>query len=1541
MSSNAEVKHSSGTVDESRRRLIELMAARLEKERETAQTIVPRPRPETGLPLSFAQEQLWFLEQIHTTHGAYNLSTALRLRGHLKVSALQQAFDELVSRHEVLRTRFESRGGQPVQLINPLQPVTLHIEDLSGLASADREIRLQQRIRENALVQFDLSRGPLLRVVLTKLAEQEQVLLITLHHLITDGWSMAIVLRELLALYDAYRQGLASPLPPLEVQYLDYVLWQREWLQGEELEGQLAYWKTQLANTPATLELPADRPRPATPSFRGGLRLFRLPAILSRRIIELAKKEGVTLYIFSLAALNIVLGRWSGQRDLLVGSATAGRTHREIEGLIGFFVNMFVMRGNLRGDPTFRELLARTREIALQANAHQELPLEKIIAELQPQRNLSRQPLFQVVFLMENTLTEDTPTSPWSRWSDLEAQSVEVGLGLAVSRFDMMINLFESGRELAGWIEYAADLFDETTMDRFIAHYTHVLEQLVEDPQVRLSQLSILTKPESRQLLVEWNRTAAPEQTGRCVHELFTEQALRTPELPAVVCEGRQLTYAELDQRSSNLAEYLRSVGAGPECIVGLCVSRSMEMVVGTLGILKAGSAYLPLDANYPPQRLAFMIEDARAQIVLAERKWTELFSAMPMVKQVCAFDEVNQADATAVPVVSSPDNLAYILYTSGSTGQPKGVAVQHRAITRLVRYARYVDLHKQSCVLSAAPLTFDAATFEIWGPLLNGGRVVVLTETIPSAQLIQECVQRNGVDTAWLTSSLFNSIVDQSIEALRGIRQLLIGGEALSVAHVKRARQLLPEQSLINGYGPTECVTFSCTYDIPAHLPENLSSIPIGRPITDTQVYVLDKDLQPVPVGVLGELYIAGTAVARGYFRRGGLTAAHFVANPFGAPGSRMYATGDRVRYRADGTLQYQGRTDRQVKVRGFRIESGEVEAALLRHPALRAAAVVVRDTGERLLVAYLVAAQGAVVPDSDTLYDFLKRSLPEYMVPNRFVVLEQLPLTRNGKLDDERLPAPELPAPDAQEYAEPRVPTERVLAKIWADVLKLERVGIHDNFFELGGMSMTALRVTDLAAQAGLTFMPTDLFEFQTIAELAAQLSIGPGQNAEAASLEGEVPLMPIQRMFMLQTPHLVDQFAIFSQYEVAQPVQSAFLRKAVQYVAAHHDALAIQLISQEKLILRLLPAVQLQYDKCFAEIDLSHLDASQEPSAFLEIGSTARRRIIEGKPPLLYTVLINRGPGKPQQFLLVAHHFVTDNWSMQVLLEDIETVYGQLAAGQSPLLPRKTTPFKVWAERLATFAHSREFKTDVAMWRAEQWNDYGVVPFDYPEREYELGSDETLSLKLENIEADPLLEGILREQRAQSTEVFLAVLAETLLQWTGKPKVAIDLFSSGRATYFPGLNVARTVGWFSTPVPVLLERNSAANMSDMLRQVKQRVRALPSEGIAYGVGKFLLEDGNALVAMPQVCLNNLGGLSQPDSLFRMSPHQFYDDPHPGHFKRHHLIDLVITAGTRALGMHWIFSRSLHRRETIAKLGENYIANLRSMAGRKNIGA
>jgi amino acid adenylation domain-containing protein/non-ribosomal peptide synthase protein (TIGR01720 family) len=1098
------------------------------------------------------------------------------------------------------------------------------------------------------------------------------------------------------------------------------------------------------------------------------------------------------------------------------------------------------------------------------------------------------------------------------------------------------VNLFESGSELAGYMEYAEDLFGEATMDRFLGHYIHLLEQVVEDPQMRLSELSVLTEPERRQLLLDWNRTAEAAQTDRCVHELFTEQAVRTPESAAVVCAGKRLTYAELDRLSNEWAEYLRGVGVGPESIVGLCVTRSVEMVVALLGILKAGAAYLPLDANYPSQRLAFMIEDARAYIVLTDGKWADMFSDMPMVGQVCTFDGVRQASmaCTLAPSVAfSADHLAYVLYTSGSTGQPKGVAVQHRSITRLVKHARYVSLDAHCCVLSAAPLTFDAATFEIWGPLLNGGRVVVLTEAVPSAQSIEECVRRDGVDTAWLTSSLFNSIVDQSIEGLRGIRQLLIGGEALSVAHVKRARWLLPEQSLINGYGPTECVTFSCTYDIPTDLADEISSIPIGRPITDTQVYVLDEELQPVPVGVVGELYIAGTGLARGYFRRGGLTAAQFVANPFGAPGSRMYATGDRVRYRAEGALEYRGRVDQQVKIRGFRIEPGEVEAALLRHPALREATVVVReDRSEKQLVAYLVAAPDAVAPASNVLREFLKESLPEYMVPTLFASLLALPLTPNGKVDRERLPAPE-PA-DPLLYVVPQTPTEKVLAQIFAEVLKLERVGIHDNFFELGGMSLTALRVADQAAQAGLTLTPAVLFERQTIAELAAGLAIGPGQTAEESHLEGDVPPMPIQHMFMRHWPAHLDRFTIDGAFEATQPLRPAWLQQAVIYVAAHHDALATQLMLDTKLIQRILPAEQLQYEKCFTEIDLSHLDAADEAGAFLEIGAEALRRVRGAEPPLLHAVLINRRPGQPQQFLIVAHHFVTDNWSMQILLEDIQTVYEQLAAGQTPLLLKKTTSFKVWAEQLAAYAHSRQFEVDVATWRAQRWSDYGTIPLDYPEREYELGTDESLSITIERNEADSLLDNILREQRAQFTEVFLAALAETLLQWTSKPAVAIDLVSSGRGTCFPGLKVARTVGWFSTSVPILLERQGTLDVNGMLRQAKQRVRSLPSEGLAYGVGKFLLNDDDTLVALPQVCLNIWGGHSRTDSLFRMSHCTFKDQHQPVDFKRHHLIDLIITTGTHGLGMLWGYSRNLHRRETIAALAENYISHLRGVA-------
>ena len=1106
-------------------------------------------------------------------------------------------------------------------------------------------------------------------------------------------------------------------------------------------------------------------------------------------------------------------------------------------------------------------------------------------------------------------------------------------LGIAASRFDITLDLFERGSELAGWVEYAADLYDEATMDRFLTHYIHLLQQVVKNPEALLSELSILTELERHQLLVEWNQTRRPYPAGQCVHEVFQEHALRFPQAIAVASGEGGLSYGELEGRANRCAHFLREHGVGPEKIVGIYTERSADMVVAMLAVLKAGGMYLPLDVSLPPARIDFMIEDSGAQIVLSTRRWAAAMQSR-RAPVFCVDDAglfTGFSDRPVDRAVSgvSAGSGAYTIYTSGSTGQPKGVINTHAGLVNLCRWhaEAFGTERKSRCTLIAS-IGFDAAVWELWATLLAGACAVPVDDTTRATpHLLTELMRGQRITHCFIPTGLLEAMAGTGTFSGPDLQVILCGGDKLS-------RYCLPAESkakLFNCYGPTEAAVVATAYEMK---PE--SAPLIGRPIANVQAYVLNGKQELQPIGVIGELYIGGASLGRGYIGRGGLTAEHFVANPFGMPGSRLYATGDRVRYLADGNLEYRGRVDQQVKVRGFRIEPGEVETVLLRHPAVREAAVVVREErGDKMLVAYLVAASDDAAPDSQTLREFLKKGLPEYMIPAAFVLLPALPLTPHGKVDRQRLPEPELG--DELEYVAPRTPTEEVLAKVWTDVLKLERVGIHDNFFELGGMSMTALRVVDQAAQAGLVFMPTDLFEFQTIAELAARFSIGPTEATQASQHEGEAPLTPIQHMFMRESPQLMDTFTIFAGFEAAEPLRPAWLREAVKYVAAHHDALAVQITRDTRLIQRILPAEALQYDQCFTEVNLSQLDASQEASIFREIGSAARRRVTAAEPPLLHAVLINRGPGQPQQFLLVTHHFVTDNWSIQILLEDIQTVYQQLAAGQAPLLPRKTTSFKTWTERLTAYAHSEEFERDVAVWDAQQWSDYGKVPLDYPKREYELGSDETLSLKIDRNETDSLLDNILREQRAQSTEVFLAALAETMLQWTGKPAVGIDMLSAGRATCFPGLNVARTVGWFSAPVPVLLQKEADLDPTGMLRQVKSRVRNLPNEGLAYGIGKFLLERDAALVSMPQVCLNNWGGQSNNDSLFRPSSHVFYDDPEPGTFKRHHLIDLVITTGTQALGMHWSFSRNLHRRETIAKLAENYIANLRRLSGGK----
>jgi amino acid adenylation domain-containing protein len=1057
-----------------RRELLKLAAARdLVRDRSELPPI-ERASREGPLPLSFAQERLWFIDRMEPGSAVYNIPVAWRLVGALDEAVLERALGEIVARHEALRTVFAEADDSPVQVIAPFGGFALPVEDLSGLGEADRQAAVRRRAGEEAARPFDLSAGPLFRAALLRLGAEDHVLLLTVHHIVSDGWSMGVLYGELSALYEAYLVGGASPLPDLPVQYADYAVWQRERLQGDLLERQLGYWKERLADAPALLELPTDHPRPAVQTYRGAHEQIELPLELLERLQALGRSESATLFMTLLASFQVLLSKYCGSEDIVVGSPIAGRTRKEVEGLIGFFVNTLVLRTDLSGDPSFREVLRRARETTLGGYDHQEVPFERLVAELSPERSLGHSPLFQVVFALQNAV---------ERGVALPGVEVsEAGAELASAKFDLFLTARTSAQGLRVGVTYSTDLFERATVERMLGHLARVLEQVAADADVRLSRLELLGETERTRLLA-LGEGPAPEFPRATVDALFAQTAAGAPQAVALAWDGGRMTYAELDERANRLAHHLRRAGVAAGTRVGVCLERGPEMVVATLAALKAGGAYVPLDAAYPAERLAFMLADTAVPVLVTE---SALADRLPLHDaRVIRVDDdaaaIAAESSAAVQAETDPEAAAYVMYTSGSTGQPKGVEVPHRAIVRLVRGQDYISIDPSDVFLQLAPASFDAATLELWGPLLNGARLAIHPAEQPSVESIGRALAEHGITVLWLTAGLFHLVVEERIETLRGVRQLLAGGDVLSVPHVRRVLAELPGTTLINGYGPTESTTFTCCHRIAA-LPEAGASIPVGRPIANTYVRVLDAGMQPVPVGVPGELYAGGAGLALGYLNRPELTAEKFVSDPF-VPGARLYRTGDRVRWLADGTVEFLGRVDFQVKIRGFRVEPGEVEAVLRAWPGVREAAVVVReDTGDRRLVAY-VAGEVAV----DELREHLRGQLPEHMLPGAIVRLDALPLTANGKLDRKALPAPEYAA-DADRYVAPRTPMEEVLAEIWAEVLGIERVGVEESFFELGGHSLLATRVLSRIRTVFSVDLPLRaLFEGPTVAELA----------------------------------------------------------------------------------------------------------------------------------------------------------------------------------------------------------------------------------------------------------------------------------------------------------------------------------------------------------------------------------------------------------------------------------------------------------------------
>ncbi|MBV9773008.1 MAG: amino acid adenylation domain-containing protein, partial [Gemmatimonadetes bacterium] len=1448
----------------------------------------------------------------------YNIPAPVRLRGPLDAEALRRALEEIVRRHEALRTVFRSVGGRAAQLVLAPERLALYVADLSPLPEAEQAAAVRARVAGDAARPFDLENGPLFRASLLRLGADEHVLLLCLHHIVSDGWSMGVLFREMEALYGAYASGEASPLPPLEVQYPDYAVWQRKHLVGEVLEAQLAYWKERLAGAPALLELPTDRPRPAVESHRGAMHLFRLPAGVTDGLKGVSRREGATLFMTLLGAFQLLLSRYSGQEDVVVGTPIAGRRQSETETLIGFFVNTLVVRTDLAGAASFREVLRSVREAALGAYAHQELPFERLIEELQVERSLSRHPLFQVMFVLQDRAAEGKMAG-----LGLEAEPSEGG----VSRFDLTLSMREEEGGMAGMLEYATDLFDAATIEGLAGHFRVLLEGIAADPDRRLRDLSLL-RGEEIAGMVETGSTPSAGTTEPRVHQLVEARAARAPDQVALVCGAESFTYAELSARANRLAHHLRDLGVGPEARVGIWLERTPDLVVAILAVLKAGGAYVPVDTAYPEERVSRMLRDARAVALVTRRETAASLPELPGTRRV--YVDADAARIAARPAhdpetVGWPESLAYVIYTSGSTGTPKGVQIEHRNTVAFLRWMldRF-PLEPGARVLGSTSVSFDVSVAELFFALAAGGTLVLVENALALAGL--------GEDAGIVHASMAPAAAAELLRSgglPRSLRTLNLGGEAIPPA----LAQALCEAGLErvgNGYGPTEDTTYS-TFST---FRTGDGRVTIGHPVAGGSGYVLDAGLNLLPVGVPGELYLGGEGVTRGYFARPELTAERYLPDPFAGAGARMYRTGDRVRRLPTGELEYFGRNDFQVKVRGFRIELGEIEAALLDDAEVRQAVVVVREDqpGQKRLVAYVVPADGAT-PTAARLREALGRRLPEYMVPAACVMLEALPLNPNGKTDRAALPAPELDR--VAGFEAPRTAEERVLAGIWEGLLGVSPVGAHDNFFELGGDSILSIQVIARAAGAGLVLTPRQIFQHQTVAAMAEAAGTAPRAVAEQGTVTGEVPLTPVQRWFFEQALPEAHHWNQSFLLEVRERVRPEPLERALAALALHHDVLRLRYRRTEAgWTQRLADA-----DGAHLPLEVVELAGTDEAARGAALQAHAERvqaglELEHG--PIARAVLFEAGDGRAQRLLLVVHHLAVDGVSWRILLEDLEAAYAQAERGEGVKLPAKTTSFRAWAERLEAHGRSAALGEELAYWAARE--EGAPLPVDHAGGRNTEDRSGVVRAVLPESETRALLVDVPSAYRTRIDDVLLCALARTLGGWIGKGRVRVALEGHGREDLFEDVDLSRTVGWFTSLYPVCLEVEPDAAPGEALKRVKEQLRAVPAKGIGYGVLRYLgteaAREALAAATHPQVSFNYLGQYDQTfaRSRFTLVPEAAGSDHAPGG-QRAHLLDVVCCIREGKLELSWSYGEEVHDRSTVERLAGAYLEALREI--------
>jgi amino acid adenylation domain-containing protein/non-ribosomal peptide synthase protein (TIGR01720 family) len=1506
--------------------------------------------PNAPLLLSYAQQRLWFFDQLEPDSPMYNCPGAVRLIGRLHLKAFEQALNEVIRRHESLRTTFTTIEGQPLQLVKAPWRLTVRVVDLSGLNEVERGAASLQLATKEAVRPFNLEQGPLLRVTMLRLGKEEHLALLTLRHIISDGWSVGVLIHEMALCYDAFCQGFPPELPDLPIQYADYAAWQRESWQGEALEKQLEYWRRQLSGNLAILELPTDKPRPAVKSFRGAHQSLLLPVELMQALKDLSQSEGATLFMTLLTTYAVLLMRYTGQEDICIGTPIAGRTRKETELLIGFFVNTLVLRVDLTGHPTFRELLHRVREVALGAYANQDVPFERLVDELGTERALSYTPLFQVMFVLQNAPRDEL------HLTGLKLQRVEVESQTA--KFDLTLAVEEMSDGLMLRLEYNTDLFVADTISRLGRHLRQLLEGVVQQSHLPLMELPLLTEAERRQILVDWNQTRSDYALDDCIHRLFEAQVVKTPEAPAVVFEGEQFSYAELNRRANQLAHYLQKLGVGPEHKVGLLLERSIEMAVGLVAILKANGAYVPLDPDAPPDRLSLMIEDCGISVLVTRQTWASRLNAEQLrAVQIDTHWPAIALESEENPVCTATTrNLAYVLYTSGSTGKPKGVMIEHRSI---LNYALAIierfQLKPGAKYAQVQPLTVDSCGTVFYSAWLTGGCLHVISrERASEPDALSNYFQQHAIDCLKIAPSHLEALHNSSRSTpLMPLHWLVFGGEGSKRQWAEKLQQLaqVTNCQLFNHYGPTETTVGVLTNHVSAgSLNPHATTVPIGRPIANVEAYILDHYMQPVPVGVTGELFIGGVAVARGYLNRPRLSAENFIPDPFSnTPGATLYKTGDLARYLPDGKVEFLGRRDHQVKIRGYRIEPGEVSAALLHHPGVREAAVAVREdnSGNKRLIAYLVPT-AANAPSASELRSSLRKKLPDYMIPAGFVMMESLPRSPLGKLDLKALPSPDHFGDDRPSAdTGPRDGVEAELVRIWGEVLGLEEVGIHDNFFELGGDSILSIRIISRAAQVDLHLSAKLLFQHQTIAELAPLAVRGSAVPAAAFASQslvtGAVPLTPIQHWFFAQElaapQHWNQSLLLVSK----RRLELGALRGVLGAVQRHHDAL--------RLRFRRGAGGEWEQHNAGAEagaeapllvVDLSAVeDAGQQTGLWEAVAREAQGSLDLGAGPVWRVLLFDCGSGRSPRLLVLAHHLVMDAVSWRILLGDVARGYEQRERGEAVSLGAKTMSYQQWAEELAEYAGSAEVAEQAGYWLG-QWERAGAaggLPVEEAGRNL-VGDEQQVRVELGVAETRALQREVGEGYRAQVEEVLLCAVLEACRRWSGERVQVVEVEGHGREELSRQVDVTRTVGWFTTKYPVVVELSESGAVVESLKRVKEALRGVPGRGIGYGLLRYLSERAEVRAGLQrgevwQLSFNYLGqvdGGGAEEEQFELEQRRGAGERAAENARPRELnVRGYVLAGR--LRVEWLTSRRQYREATIRRVADEFQAVLQEL--------